>query len=164
MQTPPHEPEEAQEGGPLTSTKKQTKAKLRKRQRGAASTRSAQKHSGASSSADALPAAQRHFRSSAPSARRRRNTKEARKKKPKPWLAAVQQCVLFDGLSPAEVRFVMKTARPIDTLEGMVIYEHDTAPSRLFLIHSGTYRASILAGDGFRLARDYVSTQGLKPK
>ena len=62
----------------------------------------------------------------------------------------------------------MKTAKRVDTLEGMIISEHDTAPSRLFLIHSGTYRATIkasggFAAEGFRLARDYASATRFQP-
>ena len=37
------------------------------------------------------------------------------RKKGQDWLAAVRGCVLFDGLSPAETRFVMSTARLIET-------------------------------------------------
>ena len=68
---------------------------------------------------------------------------------------AIKLCVLFEGLSQYETRFVLQTARPITTTEGMILYEQGDAPSSFYLVYSGSYRAECTTADGTRKARDY---------
>ncbi len=68
---------------------------------------------------------------------------------------AIKKCVLFEGLSTHEVKFVLQTARPITTSEGAVLYDQADAPSFFYLVHTGTYRAECTTADGTRKARDY---------
>mgnify|MGYP001425121938 CR=1 FL=1 len=65
------------------------------------------------------------------------------------WLRAVRECVLLDGLPPAELNYVLASARPIQTREGEALFEQgDSVTSgMIYLVASGKYRA--LIDDGF---------------
>jgi len=72
------------------------------------------------------------------------------------WVAAVDKCVLFDGYrEPALVRYVEQAARPINTRIGELLYSQDDFPNMMYLVHSGSYRATIETAGGQTLARDY---------
>ena len=68
---------------------------------------------------------------------------------------AVKNCVLFEGLTPSETKFVLQTARALPTMLGLSLYEQDDTPNYFFLVESGTYRAMCSTADGSRKARDY---------
>ena len=59
------------------------------------------------------------------------------------WMTAVQNCVLLNSLSAAELAFVLKTARPIDTVEGTTVFDEGdpTISGMLYLVGWGRYRA-----------------------
>ena len=68
---------------------------------------------------------------------------------------AIKKCVLFEGLSTHEVRFVLQTARPLEAAEGDILYNQGDARSFFYLVHTGTFRAECSTADGIRKARDY---------
>ena len=71
------------------------------------------------------------------------------------WKAAIKNCVLFNGLPEAECKFILKASKMIETFAGTVIYSQQDAPSMLYLVHSGTFLATVsTAGFPVRL-REY---------
>lgn len=64
------------------------------------------------------------------------------------WKAAVQRCVLFNGLSKAEEKFVLQASKYMEAKEGDVLFAMGDAPSMLYLVHSGSYMATICNTDG----------------
>ena len=72
------------------------------------------------------------------------------------WVTAVENCVLFDGYrEPALVRYVEQAARPIRTRVGELLFSQDDFPNMMYLVHSGSYRATIDTAAGQTLAREY---------
>lgn len=59
------------------------------------------------------------------------------------WMEAVERCVLLNGLGAAELKFVLKSAKPIRTRTGDTIVQQGAAltGSYMYLIASGRYRA-----------------------
>ena len=64
------------------------------------------------------------------------------------WQAAVKSCVLFNGVSAAETKFVQKAAKLLETAVGAKLFSEGDAPSNLYLVHSGAYAAEVASADG----------------
>ena len=68
------------------------------------------------------------------------------------WMSAVRNCVLLEKLSPSELQFVLKTARPIETMQGTTIFDQGDPiiSGMLYLIGCGHYRAVVQTKRGNR--------------
>ena len=73
------------------------------------------------------------------------------------WYGAVQRCVLLRNLPTNELKFVCQGTRVIKTSPGDVLYEQGDVPNMMFLVHSGSYAATIStpSSGGSWKARDY---------